>query len=81
MKFDITKLSEQELFEHLEKLDECEMQDLKMDGSGELGHVISEGYDKSRQKVWDEIERRGIAPVYEEAFNEIIGWGDDELPY
>ena len=73
MKFDITILSEQELFDHLEKLDECEMQDLKMDGSGELGHIISKGYDKSRQKVYDEMERRGIEiPYYD---------GDDELPF
>ena len=71
MKFDITTLSEQELFDYLEKVDEWEMQDLEMDGSGELGHIISKGYDKSRQKVYDEMERRGIEMVYE----------DDELPY
>ena len=73
MKFDITKLSEQELFEHLEKLHECEMIDLKMDGSGELGHIISKGYEQSRQEVYDEMDRRGIEiPYYD---------GDDELPY
>ncbi len=47
--------------------------DLIMDGSGELGGVISEGYDKYFNAIYEELSKR---PDYE--FDEV---DDDEMPF
>jgi hypothetical protein len=70
---DYSKMTTEELVLELDKLELGLEMDLIMDGSGELGGVISEGYDKYFEKIYEELDKR---PDYE--FDEV---DDDEIPF
>ena len=70
---DYSKMTTEKLVLELDKLTLGLEMDLIMDGSGELGGVISEGYDKYFEKIYEELDKR---PDYE--FDEV---DDDEIPF
>ena len=70
---DYSKMTTAELVCELEKLELGLEMDLMMDGSGELGGIISEGYGKYFEKIYEELSKR---PDYE--FDEV---DDDEMPF
>lgn len=67
-----TKMTTEELVLELDKLNLGLEMDLMMDGSGELGGIISKGYDKYFNAIHEELSNR---PDY--VFTE----DNDEMPY
>ena len=57
---DYSKLSDEELFEALDKLHMSLEQADAMDGSGELGGVIERRYQPLFDAVYAEIDKRGL---------------------
>ena len=55
---DYSKMTTAELVGELEKLELGLEMDLMMDGSGELGGIISEGYGKYFEKIYEELSKR-----------------------
>lgn len=55
---DYSKMTTAELVGELEKLELGLEMDLMMDGSGELGGIISEGYSKYFEKIYEELSKR-----------------------
>lgn len=70
---DYSKMTTVELVDELNKLELSLEQDLIMDGSGELGGIISKGYDKYFDAIYEELNKRSD---YE--FDDV---GDDEIPF
>ena len=67
---DYSKMTTAELVSELEKLELGLEMDLMMDGSGELGGIISEGYGKYFDAIYEELGKR---PDYE-----VSNWYGDE---
>ena len=57
---DYSKLSDESLFDELDKLDTSLEQDEAMDGSGELGEKIYRGYEPFFNAIYAEIHKRGL---------------------
>jgi hypothetical protein len=55
---DYSKMTTAELVLELEKLEQGLEMDLMMDGSGELGGIISKGYDKYFDVIYQELNNR-----------------------
>jgi hypothetical protein len=55
---DYSKMTTAELVLELEKLERGLEMDLMMDGSGELGGIISKGYDKYFDVIYQELNNR-----------------------
>ena len=55
---DYSKMTTAELVGELNKLELGLEMDLMMDGSGELGGIISEGYGKYFEKIYEELSKR-----------------------
>lgn len=66
---DYSKLTDEELNEELAKLEESMEQNLIMDGSGELGGKISEGYDAYFNAIYLELNKRGLVPEVDDYDN------------
>ena len=70
---DYSKMTTVELVSELEKLELSLEMDLMMDGSGELGGIISKSYDKYFDAIFQELNDREDF-VFDEN-------NKDELPY
>ena len=70
---DYSKMTTVELVSELEKLELSLEMDLMMDGSGELGGIISKSYDKYFDAIYQELNEREDF-VFDEN-------NKDELPY
>jgi hypothetical protein len=70
---DYSKMTTVELVSELEKLELSLEMDLMMDGSGELGGIISKSYDKYFDAICQELNEREDF-VFDEN-------NKDELPY
>ncbi len=70
---DYSKMTTVELVSELEKLELSLEMDLMMDGSGELGGIISKSYDKYFDAIFQELNEREDF-VFDEN-------NKDELPY
>jgi hypothetical protein len=55
---DYSKMTTAELVLELEKLERSLEMDLMMDGSGELGGIISKSYDKYFDVIYQELNNR-----------------------
>ena len=55
---DYSKMTTEELVNELDKLSLGLEMNLMMDGSGELGGIISKGYDKYFEKIYEELSKR-----------------------
>lgn len=58
---DYSKLTNEELFNELDKLHTSLERDNEMDGSGELGGVIYKGYEPFFNAVYAEMDKRGLS--------------------
>lgn len=58
---DYSKLSDEALFDALDKLHMSLEIDNSMDGSGELGHVIYESYEPHFNAIYAEMDKRGLS--------------------
>ena len=58
---DYSKLTNEELFNELDMLEMSLAQDDAMDGSGELGGIIYEGYEPFFDAVSAEMNKRGLS--------------------
>ena len=80
---DYSKMTTAELVGELEKLELGLEMDLMMDGSGELGGIISEGYDKYFNVIYEELSKRSDYTFSEDDamhhFN--ISRNNDEIPF
>ena len=80
---DYSKMTTAELVGELEKLELGLEMDLMMDGSGELGGIISEGYDKYFNAIYEELSKRSDFVFSEDDamhhFN--ISRNNDEIPF
>jgi len=80
---DYTKMTTEELVLELDKLNLGLEMDLMMDGSGELGGIISEGYDKYFNAIYEELSNRPDYVFTEDDamhhFN--ISRNNDEIPF
>jgi hypothetical protein len=70
---DYSKMTTEELVNELDKLNLGLEMDLIMDGSGELGGIISKSYDKYFEKIYEELSKR---PDYE--FDSV---DNNEIPF
>jgi hypothetical protein len=55
---DYAKMTTEELVSELDKLNQALEMDLIMDGSGELGGIISKGYDKYFDAIYQVLNER-----------------------
>lgn len=58
---DYRKLSDEELFNELDKLHTSLERENEMDGSGELGYRIYKGYEPFFNAIYTEMDRRGLS--------------------
>jgi hypothetical protein len=69
---DYAKMTTEELVSELDKLNQALEMDLIMDGSGELGGIISKGYDKYFDAIYQVLNER---PDF------VIDENNDEIPF
>jgi len=69
---DYAKMTTEELVSELDKLNLGLEMDLIMDGSGELGGIISKGYDKYFDAIYQVLNER---PDF------VIDENNDEMPF
>lgn len=69
---DYAKMTTEELVSELDKLNQALEMDLIMDGSGELGGIISKSYDKYFDAIYQVLNER---PDF------VIDENNDEIPF